>query len=314
MVASIPKWQRGIRGLRFVTHRLAALVAILKQQHADVFYVRGFSYWYMVPLLVSKYQKAVFVLAIAHDSDLLNFRARRRLFYSYNSVLWEWISNYLISESVVPIVLRFADIVLVQHEMQKVLAMKKHINACVFRNIIEEQSTKIIPAAMRTNFVFVGEVNVRKGLPEMLAVISQCPEQTFEIIGPATDSAGDEAYKAMQKLSNTLIQGQLSHEETLQRIAHARALVNTSPMEGFPNTFLEAWSVGTPVLSLIVDPDAVIERFKLGYCCHGNIEVLREKIVARIESISPDAMRKYLENNHSFHTAAERFGAILTQA
>ena len=47
-------------------------------------------------------------------------------------------------------------------------------------------------------------------------------------------------------------------------IANAALLLSTSDAEGFPNTFVQAWSSGTPVISLEVDPDHIIERAGLG--------------------------------------------------
>ena len=43
----------------------------------------------------------------------------------------------------------------------------------------------------------------------------------------------------------------------------AKVLVNTSDVEGFPNSYLQAWIRGVPVVTLI-DPDGVIEREGLG--------------------------------------------------
>jgi glycosyltransferase involved in cell wall biosynthesis len=70
--------------------------------------------------------------------------------------------------------------------------------------------------------------------------------------------------------------GQLSHEETLREIGNSRALVSTSPMEGFPNVFIEAWACGLPVLSLHVDPGNTIAKEGLGFAAGGNMDKLIE--------------------------------------
>ena len=43
----------------------------------------------------------------------------------------------------------------------------------------------------------------------------------------------------------------------------ARIFLNTSSIEGFPNTFLQAWIRGVPVVTFF-DPDALVKRMALG--------------------------------------------------
>jgi glycosyltransferase involved in cell wall biosynthesis len=60
--------------------------------------------------------------------------------------------------------------------------------------------------------------------------------------------------------------GRVPFEETLSWFDKAAVLVNTSPPlgEGFPNTFIQAWLRGVPVLTLGIDPDGILREHGLG--------------------------------------------------
>jgi glycosyltransferase involved in cell wall biosynthesis len=56
----------------------------------------------------------------------------------------------------------------------------------------------------------------------------------------------------------------MSHPALVEELAGAVAVVNTSAFEGMPNTFLEAWGLGVPALTLSFDPDNLIRDKGLG--------------------------------------------------
>ena len=70
--------------------------------------------------------------------------------------------------------------------------------------------------------------------------------------------------ESARRLPNLTVSGALPHDAVVERLRRAVALVNTSSHEGMPNTYLEAWSLGVPVLTLAVDPDGLISERGLG--------------------------------------------------
>ena len=57
----------------------------------------------------------------------------------------------------------------------------------------------------------------------------------------------------------------MPHERIGELLGQAGVFAHTSPAEGFPNAFLEAWSYGLPTVTCF-DPDGIIERERIGAC------------------------------------------------
>ncbi len=72
--------------------------------------------------------------------------------------------------------------------------------------------------------------------------------------------------------------GEVEPEKVLQLTSVSKILINTSINEGFPNTFIQAWMLGVPVVSLKVDPDNLIRENGLGIVCDDNVAYAAEKI------------------------------------
>jgi Glycosyl transferases group 1 len=96
--------------------------------------------------------------------------------------------------------------------------------------------------------------------------------------------------------------------------ARAVAVVNTSWFEGFPNTFLEGWSLGTPALSLHVDPDSTIQQNCLGVVCGGSPERLAaeaRRLWAQRDEVDSEPLRGYIERVHDPAVIGRRWAAIV---
>lgn len=78
-----------------------------------------------------------------------------------------------------------------------------------------------------------------------------------------------------EKVPNLEIKGYLPFNEANKEFRKAKLFVNTSNYEGFPNTFLPAWSYGTPVISF-VDPDNLMKENRLGMRVHDINEMVQK--------------------------------------
>jgi glycosyltransferase involved in cell wall biosynthesis len=75
---------------------------------------------------------------------------------------------------------------------------------------------------------------------------------------------GELTVRQLKNVPNIEYLGAVAPDVASTIIANASIFLSTSDEEGFPNTFLQAWSSGTPVISLKIDPDRLIKRERLG--------------------------------------------------
>jgi glycosyltransferase involved in cell wall biosynthesis len=307
----VPGWNNGIRGLRFFTHRVPRLIKVLRRTGASVFYVRGISYLFLLPLVVAKRMKSIFVLAIAHDSELWRFAERNRVFYKNNSSFWDWISTNIPNELAAFLLVRYADVLLVQHDEQASRAKELGKNAVLLPNMIDRRVLNIDTTQPRRNIVIVGAISNRKGLDTLLPIIRKLQQVTFEFVGEAEDIEGMRIKNELQKCKNVILNGWMDREHTLEKIATAKVLLNTSKMEGFPNAFIEAWALCTPVISLSVDPGGVIKKYNLGYVCNDDVGMVERLLGDDFLNIDTERIREHVIRYHSAEYTLNVFNGML---
>jgi len=313
---SVPDFNKGYRGLRLFGYRLPALWKIFREQKADYYYIRMRFYLHLIPYFAAKRTGGKLIQAIASDLDVLGSGIKFKYAYKANFDLWDYLTVRLPSDLVFSYLLKKSDLVLLQHSGQKVRSTSKNGKVVIFPNIINSRKPTIVGDVPGDYFIHVGTLSILKGADKLYQLIKSLDRKhTFIIVGQPRDSKSKAIFKNLAEMENVVLKGRLDHNETMQLISNAKALINTSYYEGFPNIFLEAWSAGVPVISLKVNPGDIFNKFDLGICCEGDLEKMKVYMESD-ETIHFDRDKSisYVCDFHDFNTAGERFFNIINNA
>jgi glycosyltransferase involved in cell wall biosynthesis len=174
----------------------------------------------------------------------------------------------------------------------------------------------------RAYIAWLGLFRKEKNLPLLYCIAHKLPRLKFKIAGsPVGNRLDNETKRALQKLSmckNVEFVGYISRAHVPSFLSKAKVLLNTSLYEGFSNTFLEAFAVGTPVAALSrVDPNAVIETNQLGPVSQNpcRLSSLIQKFVSDKEGYCETSIRcrDYVANNHDPRHLALRLVDLIRQ-
>lgn len=239
----------GVPLLRFVHPRWTGLWSALARADAQVYYTScaGMHVGLLASFCARHGRRLVFRCASDSDCDPARFLiryARDRWLYRYG--------------------LRRADVVLVQNAAQA-RSLAQHFElAGRFAGMLVEPAP---PAVVRDiDVLWVGNIRRAKRPERVLALAAQLPEVTIHMVGgpvPAEAAFYRRIRREAERYSNVTFHGHLSYREANLMYGRARLLANTSEVEGFPNAYLQAWTLGVPVVSF-TDPDGVISRHGLG--------------------------------------------------
>lgn len=166
--------------------------------------------------------------------------------------------------------LLWTDRILAQNQKQFVALLPRlRAKAYVVPSINPECQTTN-PHPLRPKYVaWVAMLREHKRPDLLIEIARKAPDIQFVVCGGVTTFTAIPGYseqsaRSLCDLPNVEWRKQVPSEQAANVIANAALFLSTSDEEGFPNTFLQAWAAGTPVVSLRVDPDHVIERYSLG--------------------------------------------------
>ena len=163
----------------------------------------------------------------------------------------------------------------------------------------------------RKYIAWVGIFQHQKNIPLLYKTAKKLTDIEFRIAGEVIDNPDKNTQNALSELktlNNVTFVGYLTREKIEPFLSKALCLLNTSLYEGFPNTFLESFAVGTPVATIEdIDPDQIIMRHSLGKTTN-NPNKLFECILKIINHDSYNEMSTrcldYLIKNHDNKTIA----------
>ena len=178
------------------------------------------------------------------------------------------------------------------------------------------QALPPVPGAARV--LWLARINPQKRPDRFLELAESCPEYRFDLVGPGRGDGFERSIRERAKeIPNLVLHGAVAREEVARYYKEASVMCCTSDFEGFPNTFLEAWSHGLPIVSTF-DPDGLIAARDLGSIAGdvSGLAIALRNIVSNpvwwLEA-SRNA-RRYFTENHALESTMPRFEAVFIEA
>src|SRR5262249_345053 len=112
---------------------------------------------------------------------------------------------------------------------------------------------KPMPTAARdVDVLWVSNIRREKRPDRILKLAGTLPDVKIHMVGGVLrneESLFREVQGAAMAMANVSFHGRLPYWDTNELYGRSRLLVNTSDVEGFPNSYLQAWIRGVPVVT-----------------------------------------------------------------
>jgi len=260
-------------------HFFFRLLSQLGKINADIYFQRAASAETGLIALVSKFLNKKFTFMVAHEQDVNGNFIRQN----------GWRGKLFL------LGLKLADRIVCQTKEQQELLE----GSLKTKSVIVQSGYPIKPPKKfkKTDILWVARAEEWKG-PEMYIRLAQkFPEEKFTMICPPAENNPKyfELIKTKAKIvSNLKFIKQVPFSKIDAYFSRAKLFVSTSLSEGFPNTFIQAAMGRTPILSFKVNPDKIMDRYRIGFCAGGD-EKKMEKLLRQI--LKNDQLRRQMGLN-----------------
>jgi glycosyltransferase involved in cell wall biosynthesis len=210
-----------------------------------------------------------------------------------------------------------------EYQREKLAALLPGKPIYVIHNavVVAEDAAAPLPRAERRYVAWLGVFRGGKNLPLLLRIALELPTLNFRVAGMPdriVDQPTLDAVNGLRDLPNVELVGHVRRADVQQFLSEATMLLCTSDFEGFSNVFLEAFAVGTPVVTRRqVDPDLIVERHILGASAEDELALAKSlKAFWDMDANEYQALARrcqiYVKVNHSPTVKARELIAALT--
>lgn len=262
------RFGNGLPVFRFVHPRWTGMWSALKRADADVYYTSCADMLVGLLAMFCRMHARGLVFRLASDTDadprhlLIKYR-RDKVLYRYG--------------------LRRANRVLAQHALQRQMLLENYgVRSEVAEMLVDTPCRELSRAKRDISVLWVNNLRDLKRPDLALELARRLPRHDLHMVGgPMQGFAA--LYEGMRAAATTMpnftFHGQVPYHDVGDFYDRAKVFVNTSDIEGFPNSYLQSWRRGVPVVAFF-DPDGLIRREGLGVVCASMAEMT--EAVARL--------------------------------
>lgn len=261
----------GLPGIRFIYPRWTGLWQAISRANADVYYYSCAGMILGLLAMFCRMHRRRLVFRAASDSDcsphtLLSKYQRDRWLYEYG--------------------LRRTDAVLVQSiSQQRAMLSNYDTKSSIVRSLIERPLNGSANEPKDIDVLWVANLRNLKRPDRFIELAKALPRYRFHMAGgpvPGEEDYFQRIEAQIREVGNLTFHGKVPYLEVGRLFDRARLVANTSEVEGFPNTFLQAWVRGVPVATMF-DPDEIVERESLG-TSHQSVSDMVDGVASLLEN------------------------------
>ncbi len=293
------------KGVKFLKKIFGFVVLwrLLKTIKADLYIQRTSGIETGITSLFCALYKKKFFYMIGHNLDL-----------EMKKPDWMPGLNGLIRWKLLKLGLAKASLIVAQHETQKKNLKRQYNKDGPIRlsahPIPNEQEINL----SRKEFILWVARCDRWKQPEIFTSLArEFPDEKFLMVCQAAKDISyfKEVEKGAKALTNMQFFDYVPFDEIDNYFLKAKLFINTSKNEGFPNTFIQAAKYKTPILSLAVDPDDLLEVHRIGIQAHNNIAQLKKGLADLLSNQS--LWQEYAENAYRYAQTHHDLKKIIEQ-